>query len=169
MSSADILRYVVAAALTGVLLWAAVSDAISRRIPNRSVLAVVGLFVIWAVLARGEGAGWAVAAATLALVVGYALYAFKVMGGGDAKLFAATALFAGFAYLPVLILVTALAGGAMAIVSLASRPRRALVIWTLRGKGDYGRGIPYGVAIALGGIVMIWGALLGWLKPYQLL
>jgi prepilin peptidase CpaA len=169
MLTAEILRYVVAAGLTGVLVWAAVTDAIWRKIPNVAVLAVMALFVVWAIVGRGEGLAPAVGAAALALVVGYVLFATKVMGGGDAKLFAATTLFAGFAYLPVLVLVTALSGGVMAVVSLASRPRRALVMWNLKGQGDFGRGIPYGVAIAAGGIVMIWGALLGWLKPYQLL
>lgn len=169
MLNAETYRWVIAAALTGVLVWAAVSDIISRRIPNRAVLAVMALYVVSAVLGRGAGLGSAVGAAAVMLVIGYILFATKVMGGGDGKLLAATTLFAGFAYLPVLILVTALSGGVMALISVASRPRRALVMWNLRGKGDYGRGIPYGVAIAAGGIVVTWGMLLGWLKPYQLL
>ncbi|MOA59566.1 hypothetical protein D3C78_1842200 [compost metagenome] len=49
----------------------------------------------------------------------------------------------------------------MALASFASRPRRALAMITLRGKGDWGRGIPYGVAIALAGAIGIWSSLLG--------
>ena len=158
----EVLRYVVAAALTGVLVWAAVSDAIWRRIPNSSVLAVVALYAVWAVLAAGAG----LVPAPASLAIGFVLFNFKVWGGGDAKLFAAVALFAGFAHIYTLILVTALAGGLMAIVSLGSRPMRAMVIWNMKGKGDFGRGIPYGVAIAAGGVVVIWGQLLGWIRPY---
>jgi hypothetical protein len=29
------------------------------------------------------------------------------------------------------------------------RPVRALVMFQMRGKGDFGRGVPYGVAIAI--------------------
>lgn len=162
----EVLRYVVAAALTGVLVWAAVSDAIWRRIPNVAVLAVGALYVVWAVLVGGAGLVPALIVAALSLGVGFVLFTFKVWGGGDAKLFAAVALFAGFAHIYTLILVTALAGGLMAVVSLGSRPMRAMVIWNMRGKGDFGRGIPYGVAIAAGGAAVIWGQLLGWIRPY---
>ncbi|HEX7929937.1 MAG TPA: hypothetical protein VF470_03395, partial [Sphingomicrobium sp.] len=37
---------------------------------------------------------------------------------------------------------------------------------TLRGKGDYGRGVPYGCAIAIGGAIVIWGAMTGLLPPF---
>ncbi|HEY0648860.1 A24 family peptidase [Phenylobacterium sp.] len=162
----ELLRYVVAAALTGVLVWAAVSDAIWRRIPNASVLAVVALYAVWAVLVGGAGLVGALVTAVLFLAVGFGLFALRIWGGGDAKLLAAVALFAGFAHFSTLILVTAVAGGLMAVVSLASRPARALVIWNMKGKGDFGRGIPYGVAIAAGGAIVIWGQLLGWIRPY---
>jgi prepilin peptidase CpaA len=66
-----------------------------------------------------------------------------------------------FMGLPQLMLITVLTGGAIAVVSLASRPTRALVILQMRGKGDFGRGIPYGVAIAAGGVVVLWEQALG--------
>jgi prepilin peptidase CpaA len=103
------------------------------------------------------------AAAGISFVLGYGLYAFKIMGAGDVKLFAATALFIGLDRLPEFALATAWAGGAMAIVSLATRPRRALVMLNLRGKGDFGRGIPYGVAISVGAVAVLWGYQAGWL------
>jgi prepilin peptidase CpaA len=166
MLSPDLLRQGVAVALSGVLLWAAVSDAIRRRIPNRSVLAVVALYAVWAWIGGGVGAGAALLIAAISLAVGFALFAFKIWGGGDGKLFAAVALFAGAGHFSTLILVTAVAGGLMAILSLASRPARALAIWHMKGQGDFGRGIPYGVAIAAGGLVVTWGQLLGWITPY---
>lgn len=166
MPAPEILQYVVAAALTGVLAWAALSDAIWRRIPNASVLAVAGLYVVWAVILGGAGLVGALVTAAVFLGVGFGLFAFGIWGGGDAKLFAAVALFAGFAHFSTLVLVTAVVGGLMAVVSLASRPARALVIWNMKGKGDFGRGIPYGVAIAAGGAAVVWGQLLGWIRPY---
>jgi prepilin peptidase CpaA len=91
-----------------------------------------------------------------------------VIGAGDCKLFAATALFAGMAGLGLFTLATAFAGGAIALVSILTRPTRGLVMLQLRGKGDFGRGIPYGVAIAVGGAAVVWAPLLG-LHPQSLL
>ena len=157
----DIARLVVAAALSGVLCWASVSDVRDRRIPNRAVLAVIALFGVWTLLDAGGGLLSGVLAAALGFTVGYALYLLKVMGAGDVKLFSAAALFAGIGYLPALTLVMALTGGAMALASFAARPRRAAVMVALRGRGDFGRGIPYGVAISAGCAVVVWGLLIG--------
>lgn len=164
----EIARYAISVALTGALLWAAVSDAVTRKIPNASVIVVLALFVVWSFVDPLAHLTGALVAGVTAFVVFYALYAFRILGAGDAKLFSAVALFAGLAYLGSFSMATVLAGGAMAVVTLASRPRRALVIFNLRGRGDFGRGIPYGCAIAFGGIVMHWGRLLGLLAPYSL-
>jgi prepilin peptidase CpaA len=162
----EILRYVAAAAVTGVLVWAAVSDVVWRRIPNAAVLTLLALFVPWAFGLGGAGVLTALAVSAGLLAVGFLLFALGVWGGGDAKLLAAAALFAGLAHLSTLILATAAVGGVMAVVALASRPARALAIWHMRGKGEWGRGIPYGVAIAIAGVIVVWGQLLGWLTPY---
>lgn len=163
MPAHEVAHYAVNTVLTGLLAWAAVSDVISRRIPNATVLAVLALFVVSAVIERGAGLGPQVAAAGIAFVIGYGLYAFRIMGAGDVKLFAATALFMGTEHLAAFALATVWTGGIIAAVSLATRPRRALVMLNLRGKGDFGRGIPYGVAIAIGAIVVQWGYFTGWL------
>ena len=159
MPLTDLARMAVAIALTGILIWAAVSDIRVRRIPNLSVLVVIGLFALWAIANRGVALSSALEAALVAFVITTTMYAFKVLGAGDAKLFSAVALFAGLQYLPLLAIATALTGGAIAAVSLASRPTRALTMLTLHGKGDYGRGIPYGVAIATGGAITVWIAI----------
>lgn len=161
MSIPEILRYGAAAILTGLLVWAALSDIRARRIPNAAVLCTLLLFAVWAVTDRGATLGSSLAAAGIGFAVGYGLYLVNVMGAGDVKLFAAVALFVGLADLPLFALATALTGGAMAIVSLASRPRRAAAMFALRGQGDFGRGIPYGVAIAVGGAIAVWGGLTG--------
>jgi prepilin peptidase CpaA len=77
------------------------------------------------------------------------MYFFRVLGAGDSKLLTVVTLFVGWAQFPRFLVLVALAGGAIAAVSLVLRPTRALVMFQMRGKGDYGRGIPYGVAIAI--------------------
>lgn len=161
-------RIAVLTAVSGVLLFSAVSDIYTRRIPNLAVLALLALFAAWAVVTGGAGLGPALITGALALAVGYGLYAFGVMGGGDAKLFAATALFAGPAYLPAFALATVLTGGVMAVVSLASRPRRTAAMLATRDRGDTSSEIPYGVAIGIGGLLVLWGALFGNIAPFVL-
>jgi prepilin peptidase CpaA len=160
---------VLAVAASLILLWAAVSDVQKRIIPNLSVLALLGVFLAWAVLVLGFGQplASALAAAAIAFAVTFALYAFKVIGAGDSKLFAAAALFCGLGYLPLFALATVMAGGVIAAVSIASRPNRAVVMLAMGGKGDWGRGIPYGVAIAIGAAVVLWGSIGGYVQPYR--
>ena len=150
-------RLVVAGLFTLVVGWAAISDFRTRTIPNRAVLAVMCLFVPWALLHWGLWAAWALAAGLAALAIGVVLYSFGIVGAGDAKLFGAVALFSGLNHLLVLGLATALVGGVIAIATIAARPKRALVMISLRGMGDFGRGIPYGVAIAIAGGLVVWG------------
>ena len=159
---------VLAAAATLILIWAGVSDVRQRIIPNVSVLALLAVFLPWAALVLGWGAPLlsALAAALIAFAVTFALFALKVIVAGDSKLFAAAALFCGLGYLPLFALATVLAGGVIAAISLASRPRRAMVMLSMGGKGDWGRGVPYGVAIAAGALVVLWGSMAGYVEPY---
>jgi prepilin peptidase CpaA len=161
----EIVRLTVAAIATVILAGAAVSDIRTRRIPNACVFAMLALFLPWALTDDWPAALSALEAAVIALAVTVALYAFKVLGAGDSKLFAACALFAGMSFLPYLTVATALVGGLIALVMIASRPQRALVMITLRGRGDFGRGVPYGVAIAAGTAIVIWAPMAGLLGP----
>lgn len=160
---------VLAAVASLILAWAAVSDVRKRIIPNVSVLALLVVFLAWAVLVLGFGQSLlsALEAAVIAFAATFALYAFKVIGAGDSKLFAAAALFFGLGYLPLFALTTVLAGGVIAAISIVSRPNRALVMLSMKGKGDWGRGVPYGVAIAIGAAVVMWGSIGGYVEPYR--
>ena len=166
MPLSEIARLAIGAAYSLILVVAAVSDIQKRRIPNWTVVALVGLFAGLAALDRGAHLVSALEAAGIAFVVSVGLYAIKVVGAGDSKLFTAVALFAGLGYLPLLVVATTLTGGAIALVSLATRPTRALVLFNLRGQGDWGRGIPYGLAIAVGGAVVMWGPIAGLVRPF---
>ncbi|HEX5379996.1 MAG TPA: prepilin peptidase [Phenylobacterium sp.] len=168
MPPPETLRFGIAGVLCALLLWSAVSDIADRRIPNSAILAIIALFVPWSFASHGENLASGLAAGAIGFGVGYVLYLFKVMGAGDAKLFAAVALFTGLTYLHLFALATVLCGGVVAAVIMVARPRRAAAMLTLRGQGDFGRGIPYGVAIAVGGAVVVWGSLTG-LLPADIL
>lgn len=152
----DLVRCGIAGALTLILAWAAASDVRARIIPNKAVLAALALFPPWALAHWGAWIWFALLAGLIGLAVGVGLYAMGVVGAGDAKLFAAVSLFVGLDRLPTLAVATALMGGLVAIGSLIARPRRALVMVAMQGKGDFGPGIPYGVAIAGAAFIVVW-------------
>jgi prepilin peptidase CpaA len=160
MSLPEVVRWTIAALLTAVLAVAAVTDVRERRIPNWTVLACLGLFVAWAFVHPLSWDLWALGAGVLAFAVTFGLYSFGLVGAGDSKLFAAVALFAGIGQIIPLTLATAIIGGVVALAGFARAPTRALVMLKMRGKGDFGRGVPYGVAIAAGTVLVIWAGLL---------
>jgi prepilin peptidase CpaA len=81
--------------------------------------------------------------------VGVAAFAIGILGGGDVKLLAAVGLFAGPAGILDLLLVTALAGGLLGIASLAGAPIGPV---STEGEAALRRRLPYGPAIAVGGL-----------------
>lgn len=160
--AAEVARWAIAIGLTAVLAVAAVTDVRARRIPNWTVLACLGLFLPWAAVqphALSWGL-WALGAGLIAFVVSFGLYSAGLVGAGDSKLFAAVALFTGMSELWALALATALVGGLVALASLALRPTRALTMISMKGKGDFGPGVPYGVAIAVAAAGLVWAGLL---------
>jgi prepilin peptidase CpaA len=82
------------------------------------------------------------------------------MGGGDAKLLAAAALWMGWPAVLPFLAGAAIAGGglAMALLALRSAALRPLVLggprWVVR-LADPGEGAPYGVAIAAGALLAL--------------
>lgn len=150
------MMFALSAAAVGLFLWAAASDVASRRIPNRlaGLLALVGLARIGWELAAGGAVGPAAADLALAggvLAAGAAAFGFGWFGGGDVKLMAAGALWlgaeAGWAFL----IGTAAAGGALAL---------GFLLWcaAVRGSGPRPT-LPYGVAVAAGGVLATFSAL----------
>ena len=154
-AAAEVLRWSIIVLLSVLLVIASVSDIRHRRIPNWSVLAIGALFIPWAFFVSPGSVLPSLGAGLVALVIGLILYAFRVVGAGDSKLLAVVALFAGMDHLLQLLVLVALVGGVIALASLLSRPTRAMVMLHMRGKGDFGRGIPYGVAIAIATICVV--------------
>lgn len=143
------------------LALAAGWDLASFTIPNFLSLALVAAFVVFAASAKmplGE-AGWHLAAGGLGLAAAFALFAFGFVGGGDAKLFAAVTLWLGWPHLMDYALVTSLFGGglALALIGLRHMPLPAAIFgqaWIAR-LHDPRSGIPYGVALAAGALVIL--------------
>ena len=86
------------AAFAGLLIYAACSDIARLIIPNWVSIALACIFPI-AALASGMAPleiGMHLAFGAAVLVVGFFLFSGNIIGGGDAKLFAATAVWTGF-------------------------------------------------------------------------
>ncbi len=117
---------IIAAAATMVLLAAvAISDITRYRIPNVIVYAIVIVFLVGAAFNFAWPAfGWAIAAGVAMFLLGAGLFAIGLFGGGDVKLFAAMALWTGFADLPRFLLVLSAAGGVLGVVMLLLRRRQ---------------------------------------------
>ena len=150
---------VLALAFPALMIAGALRDALSYTIPNWISLALVALFPLAAVAAGLPLATMALHAGVgvAMLVVGMFMFALRWIGGGDAKLFAAGALWLGWPALTPFVLYAALAGGALTLCLLSLRSP-ALRPMALLGPGWMHRlaepdgPVPYGVAIAIGAI-----------------
>jgi prepilin peptidase CpaA len=139
---------------------AALKDATSFTIPNWISLALVAAFVPAALLSGASRAsiGLCLAVGVGALVAGMGMFAAGWVGGGDAKLFAVSALWLGWPATFPFMLTTGLAGGALTLGLLSLRsgwfePVLAGSPAWVRKLGAQGGDIPYGVAIAVGALV----------------
>ena len=142
------------AAAALLLLIAALSDARRYRIPNVICLALIALFPLF-VLTAPRAVEWEqhVVVFGLVLLSGFAMFFGNLAGAGDIKLLAATGLWAGPHLVAVFLITTAIAGGVLAVVmailthmrNTSRKPAVAL------GKVP----IPYGVAIAAGGLTAV--------------
>lgn len=154
---ADALRLMLFPAL---MAFAACSDLFTMTISNRVSLALVaGFFALAFVIGMNPalimshlGVGAAV------LVVAFVFFARGWIGGGDAKLAAATALWLGFDHLMPYLLYASLFGGLLTIVLLNVRtmPLPSLLSgqsWAERlHRQD--SGVPYGIALAASALVV---------------
>lgn len=154
------LLHVACLALMAVLLvGAGAQDLRSMQIANGFSLAIAGLFGVWA--ATGLGGGQispkdvvlSLGCGAAVFGVGVAAFAIGALGGGDVKLLAAVSLFAGPQLLSGFLIVTAIAGGLLGLAILVGAPigRPAMAgAGPLRGR--LRNGLPYGPAIATGGL-----------------
>ena len=136
------------------MAFAASSDLLTMTISNRLSLALTAAFFLMTLI-TGMGLhaiGMHLGAAALVLVVSFGFFSQGWIGGGDAKLVAATALWFGFDYLFDYLLYASLFGGALTLILLQFRklPLPAVLArqtWVLR-LHEQGAGVPYGIALA---------------------
>ena len=142
------------------MAFAAASDLFTMTISNRVSLLLAAGFLVLAV-ASGMGptdillhAG----AGALVLVIAFLCFAMGWIGGGDAKIAAAAALWFGFAHLMNYLLYASLFGGALTLLLVQFRQwplpyALAGQAWLMRLHAKES-GIPYGIALAIGALLI---------------
>ncbi len=184
MEHRDVLTWLPLAGLVALLALAALIDLRERRIPNWLTGGVAALYPLY-VLASPMPIAWlgALVVAAAIFMFGFVLFARQLIGGGDVKLIAAVSLWTGLDHLALFALVTSLAGGGLALGSLWYRrwhgvidAHMAALGWNLAPAGTRHAGsaaseashsitstsiepapltLPYGVAIAAGGLAVV--------------
>lgn len=153
------------------MVFSAFADLLTMTIPNRVSLTLVASFAILALYLQMPLAAalshFSCGAAML--VATFIMFQFRWIGGGDAKLAAATALWLGWDQLLDYGLIASLAGGALTLailelrrlgpLSLAKSPYFAHLC-------DKTAGVPYGIALAIAGLLVypqsrVWTLLAG--------
>lgn len=142
------------------MAFAASSDLFTMTIANRVSIVLVAGFGVLAAL-TGIGAFDLlshVGAAAAVLAVVFVFFARGWIGGGDAKLAAATALWLGFAHLVDYLLYASLFGGALtlAIIYFRDFPLPQVFVglpWAER-LHRIDSGVPYGIALAAAALVV---------------
>jgi len=166
-----VVHLLIIASYAGLLLYAAAEDMLTLKLPNRLSLAILLLYP-GHVLVSATPIDWqaSLILAGLALAGGIFCFFMGWAGGGDAKLFTVVTLWAGPALFPLFLLVTGVTGGLIAGAMLARRhlaPRVAPRWAATHGLSAAGvpnddpiakraaeMSLPYGAAIALGGLAV---------------
>jgi prepilin peptidase CpaA len=148
---ADAVRLMLFPAL---MAFAASSDLLTMTISNRVSLILIAGFAALALVSGMHVTDvlWHVAAACIVLVVAFGFFTQGWIGGGDAKLAAATALWLGFDHLLPYLIYASLFGGALTLLLIQFRlaPLPAMLAkqdWVQRLHRKDG-GVPYGIALA---------------------
>lgn len=143
-------------------------------IPNEYSLALVGLFALGAVLPNAVFNGVhlvpGLIGGAIVFIVTVILYAGRAMGGGDTKLAGAVSLLVGIGHIDVFLLIMALSGGVLAVYAILTRKHADKLLpaspvpgtWLAQLKDGQNK-VPYGLAIAMGGICALASK---WILPY---
>jgi prepilin peptidase CpaA len=144
----------------GLMAYAAASDLITMTIPNRLSLLLIAGFLALAILTRMpiNEIALHLAAGAIVLVVTFSMFAFGWIGGGDAKLAAATAIWCGLGTVLEYLFVASILGGFLTLILLYWRgmllPHSWLGIGWIARLHDKKTGIPYGIALAAAGLLI---------------
>ena len=142
------------------MAFAATSDLLTMTIANRVSFILVAGFGLLAVLTGASGAdllSHAEAAAAVLAVV-FIMFSCGWIGGGDAKLAAATVLWLGFAHLVDYLFYASLFGGALTLLIIQFRalPMPRMFIGREWAERLHSRdaGVPYGIALAAAALLV---------------
>ena len=141
--------------LAALLVAAAIEDAVRMRIANILCLAVFLAAIVAMIVSGLEVALWQNLLVFAALLgAGTVLFGMDKMGGGDVKLFASIGLWCNLKTALTLLPAVLITGGLLALIILAAR------MIAPKGAGTHvivlkpGSGIPYGIAIAAGTLIV---------------
>ena len=142
------------------MAMAAMTDILSMTIPNRVSLLLGASYFLLAPIVGLDfiTIGWSVVAALCVFIVCFALFAANVMGGGDAKLLTASALWFGFGLdLVGYLTLVAYLGAFLTIGILILRTQIMSYVTNAlpipAHLMDPKAGVPYGVAIGIAALM----------------
>lgn len=158
--------------LTVLMIMVMITDFTRFTIPNRLVLAFIVLYPVMLVaLGSRPEWYWDIAIAVGMFLLGFVIFSLKLMGGGDVKLLAASSLYVGKEAFLYFVIGVALWGGALALGLLVAREIVPYIYMKLGKKADTipqvftaGQPAPYGLAIAVSFLWLLWGGHLPNLK-----
>ena len=157
MMAIDTVRLLLFPAL---MAFAASSDLFTMTISNRVSLALTaGFFVLAPAIGMSGGDIFSHTGAGLTvLAITFTFFAFGWIGGGDAKLAAATALWLGFDHLLEYAVYASIFGGMLTLLIIKFRvlplPQAlARETWVMR-LHQSNAGVPYGIALAAAALIV---------------
>lgn len=137
------------------MIFSSFSDLFSMNISNKVSLILIAAFVGFAFTLGMDFQTilWHFLTFALVLSIGFVLFALNIIGGGDAKLAASTALWLGWAHTGPYIILASFIGGLLTLLILKFRsglvPEKFNKLeWVLR-LHDSKNGAPYGIALGL--------------------
>ena len=142
---------------SGLLMWCAAMDLRARIIPNRISVLLLSAFIVSGFVG---GHDWldGLVALGIVFIITFGMFAIGMIGGGDAKVMTALAPWIGLQNLLGFAVLTSLFGGLLAAYYLLKQRMGPQTAPDPEGVLEEGQAIelPYGVAIAAGGLTMIW-------------
>jgi prepilin peptidase CpaA len=157
MGEHNLFHIALAVLCSGLLIWCAVMDIRARIIPNRISVLLLSAFIISSIVGNHS---WldGLLALGIVFIITFGMFTIGMIGGGDAKVMTALAPWLGLNGLPGFALLTSLFGGVLAAYYLLKQRMGPQTAPEPEGALEEGQAIelPYGVAIAAGGLTMIW-------------
>lgn len=154
-----LLHFSVLAFFPALMALSASMDLLTLTIPNRICLSLALGYLTLATLLRIPAADMLlnISCALAILAIAFVMFALGWVGGGDAKLAAATALWLGWSSMLDYGVTAAIYGGILTLIILGARAlplpaALARLAWVAR-LHDGKTGVPYGIALAAAGLI----------------